>query len=357
MEAVVVGASLAGQSAALALSRDGWHVTVLERASARPSGGTGIGIDRSLLTSVTGAKGALPVIDATFEQTTWGLVRAVLVKELRQRVNVRVRTGQNVLSVTMDKSRHGVVVRSADSEIRADLVIGADGFSSVVRHFVEPEQPEAIYSGYLLWRGLIDEQGIPGGFSAGDIDFAEYSASTARLVTFGVPGRDGDTRPGHRRGSFSWFDRGRTQLLRTLRLLDRDVVVGTLSGRDVPSQIVAELSDYARRHWPSPWDYAIDQNLLRREFIGTPITEHLPLRLVRDVVALIGDAAHVVSPVTGAGFHNGLLDIQALTSALRNTPRGEVQPALRKYEQQRLQPARMLVSQSQQWSRSYVGSH
>lgn len=358
MEAVVVGASLAGQAAALALSGDGWRVTILERSSARQSGGSGIGIDRNLLSKVTGANGsALAVIDATFEQTTWELVRALLFKELRRRATVTLRTGQNVLNVSMDKSRHRVLVRTADSEVRADLVVGADGFGSVVRHFVEPEQPEAVYSGYLLWRGLIDERGIPGGFSSGDIDFAEYSAPTARLVTFGVPGKDGDTRPGHRQGSFSWFDRGRTQLLCELGLLDRDVVLGSLSGRDVPDEVVAEMRDNARRLWPAPWDFAIDQSLLRREFIGTPITEHLPLRLVRGGVALIGDAAHVVSPVTGAGFHNGLLDIQALTLVLRNSPRSEVQPALRKYEQQRLQPARMLVSQSQQWSRSYVGSH
>ena len=188
MHSVVVGGSLAGQCAALALSRDGWRVTVLERSSTKPSGGTGIGIDRRLLSSVTGAKAsALPVIDRGFQQTAWGLVLAVLVKELRQRPSVTVRTGQNVLDVRMDKSGHDVVVRSARGEIRADLVVGADGFGSVVRRFVAPERPDAIYSGYMLWRGLIDEQQIPGGFAERDIDFVEHFAPTARLVTFGDP--------------------------------------------------------------------------------------------------------------------------------------------------------------------------
>ncbi len=69
---------------------------------------------------------------------------------------------------------------------------------------------------------------------------------------------------------------------------------------------------------------------------------HLPSRLVRGAVALVGDAAHVVSPITGAGFHNGLLDVEALAGALRTAPRERVRQALSRYQQQRLQPARRL---------------
>lgn len=351
---MVVGGSLAGSCAALALSRDGWQVTIVERASAELSGGTGISIDRELLASVTGVEaGALPVVHVGFPATAWGLLRAVLSEELRQRPDVRVRAGHRVLEVQMEENQNEAVLRTTDGELRADLVVGADGYRSIVRRFVAPEQPDAIYSGYMLWRGLIDERQVPGGFTERDIDFTEHSAARARLVTFGVPGSDGDTRPGRRRGSFTWFDTSRSQLLRQSGKLDGDVVTGSLTGDDASSDTISELQQQARR-WPSPWRHAIDAVLSRRDFIGTPVAEYLPPQLARASAVLIGDAAHVVSPVTGAGFHNGLLDIQALTAALRTAPPERIRQALSHYQQQRLQPARRLVAQSQQWSRMYV---
>lgn len=338
------------------MSRDGWRVTIVERSSAELSGGTGISIDRRLLASVTGVDASrLPVVHVGFPATAWGLLQAALRNELQQRPGVSVRAGCRVLEVRMEENRDEAVVRTTAGDLRADLVVGADGYGSIVRRFVAPEHPQATYSGYLLWRGLIDERQVPGGFAQRDIDFNEHSAGSARLVTFGVPGRDGDTRPGRRRGSFTWFDTSRTQLLRQSGKLNGDVVVGTLTGDVTPGDTISELRHLARR-WASPWRHAIDRALDRRDFIGTPVAEYLPSQLVRQCAALIGDAAHVVSPITGAGFHNGLLDVQALTAALRTAPPGRIHQALSRYQQRRIHPARRLVAQSQQWSRAFVSS-
>lgn len=75
---------------------------------------------------------------------------------------------------------------------------------------------------------------------------------------------------------------------------------------------------------------------------------------MRGSVALIGDAAHAVSPVTGAGFQNGLLDIRALSAALAGRPPDEVPGALERYQRARLEPARGLVTTSREWSRAFA---
>ncbi len=347
--AAVVGASLVGLSTALALDRAGWRVTVLERSPAQPSGGTGIGIDRRLLSSVTGVGGALPVLNVGFPATAWGLLQAVLTEEVRCRPAIRVLRGRRVDAVQSGAADGGVLSTTAGA-LRADLIVGADGYRSVTRRYVAPQRPDAAYAGYLLWRGLIDEADLPGGLRQRDVEFAEHERRGARLVTFGVPGRSGETRPGGRRASYTWFDRDRDQLRR--RTGRPAGLAGSLTGPAVPGEVVDELIDEAQR-WPSPWRQPITDSLHRRDFLGTPVAEYLPDRLVRNAAVIVGDAAHVVSPVTGAGLHNGLLDVEALVAAVGAAPADQVPAALIAYERQRLGAARALVLSSQRWSRSY----
>jgi 2-polyprenyl-6-methoxyphenol hydroxylase-like FAD-dependent oxidoreductase len=92
------------------------------------------------------------------------------------------------------------------------------------------------------------------------------------------------------------------------------------------------------------------------EVLGTPVAEYLPPRLVRGRVALIGDAAHVASPMTGAGFQNALLDVGALAAALGGGTGPDVPAGLERYERERLPQARRLVSSGAAWGRSYLKS-
>jgi 2-polyprenyl-6-methoxyphenol hydroxylase-like FAD-dependent oxidoreductase len=349
---VIVGGSLVGIAAALALHRHGWTVTVFERSTlTTPVGGSGIGVDRTLLSRITGiSRVSFPVIEESFEQTTWALVYAALLHRMLGIRDIAFRADSRVVSAD-DAGQVTVETAEGLQTCRADLVLGADGHASLLRSIVDPQRKNARYAGYMMWRGLIDETTPPAGFHGTDMAFSARYFGRERLVTFGVPGRDGETDPGHRRASFSWFDTGRRTLLESQGRLRGDVARGAIAATSTPSEITAAMAETAQR-WPAPWGSSISGAIRRLEFVGTPISEYYPTRLVRGRLALLGDAAHVVSPVTGAGFHNGLLDIQALVASLHS--QRPVAAALDEFERLRLRPAQALVRESQRWSEAFI---
>jgi 2-polyprenyl-6-methoxyphenol hydroxylase-like FAD-dependent oxidoreductase len=80
-------------------------------------------------------------------------------------------------------------------------------------------------------------------------------------------------------------------------------------------------------------------------------------RLVAGRVALIGDAAHVSSPMTGSGFHYSLLDVLSLRQALAGIAGGEaVAAALTQFEHARLADDRQLALYGRRWSRDYLAN-
>src|ERR1700691_5349216 len=77
--AAVVGGSLSGLCAGLALARAGWQVTIIERAAGEPPDGAGLGLDRRLLSQVTGVDTApIPVVRGNRDSAAWWLVRQFL---------------------------------------------------------------------------------------------------------------------------------------------------------------------------------------------------------------------------------------------------------------------------------------
>ena len=79
MRIIVVGGSLSGLSAAIALARLGHEVAVFERATSF-SGGAGLGVDVSLLRAVTGDSGSPAVIRGNRLSSSWYTVRAWLLE-------------------------------------------------------------------------------------------------------------------------------------------------------------------------------------------------------------------------------------------------------------------------------------
>jgi 2-polyprenyl-6-methoxyphenol hydroxylase-like FAD-dependent oxidoreductase len=355
---IIVGGSLVGLSAALALAREGATVTVLERTT--PSVldvGGGLGVDVELVQQVTGVTSSPAVCHGVDRDTTaWQILRDWLEQCAAEVSSIEMHHGVDVADIV--SGFDAASVSSPDERVwRGDLVIGADGVHSTVRRFVDPDHPSATYAGFVLWRAMVPEElltdktKLPGSTEPS----REYYVDRYRLVTYPVPGADGDTRVGHRRLNLVWYDPSREELLRAHGLLDGAVVRGSLVSTDVPEEINDELRRIAQQTWPSPWAEALNVALEQRLIFGTPVAEYFPNRLVSERVALAGDAAHAASPMVGGGFTEGLYDAAQLAESFAT--KKDVFDLLASYEKERLAAARDHVAISQRASRWYLDRH
>lgn len=353
LRAVVVGGSLVGLSMGVALARQGAVVTVLERTPhAGYEGGGGLGVDVDLLHLVTGLAGSPPVCQGIDRATTaWTLLAAWLEAQALKVPAVEVLRGAEVVDVG-----DGWAVTADGYRAEADLVIGADGARSIVRAFVSPDRPDAVYAGFVLWRAMVAEADLPAAIPwlRPDEPSREYYSGPYRLVTYPVPGADGSSQPGRRRLNLVWYDPARSDLLADLGLLDGDTVSGSLTPADVPAPLREELGSVASQRWPTPWREALEIAVERSLVFGTPVVQYRPDRLVRGRVALAGDAAHAASPMVGGGFRQGLYDVAALAARLRGHGGLPVTDLLSGYQADRLPIAQAHVEQSQAASAYYL---
>jgi 2-polyprenyl-6-methoxyphenol hydroxylase-like FAD-dependent oxidoreductase len=359
LDCVVVGGSLVGLSAAIALSRLGINVTVLERSPSRAvDGGGGLGVDVGLLQQVTGISQEPPVVHGIDRDTTaWHLLQGWLEDHALRRHAVIVHRGTEVTGVQAGNGRRARVVTADGGDFPADLVIGADGARSTVRAAVSPEDPAAHYAGVLLWRALVDEQALPHDMPRlrSDEPSREVYAGPYRLVTYLVPGPAGETSVGQRRLNLVWYDPEQRDLLRDLGVLEGELVHGSLAPGTMPAPVRERLATFAAANWPSPWREALAVAVASGTVFGTPIVHYRPRRLVHGRVAVAGDAAHAASPMVGGGFRQGLYDVAALAQVMAEpTSSAAVPGALMRYQELRLRPAVRHVTVSERATVDYL---
>ncbi|MFB9463776.1 FAD-dependent monooxygenase [Streptomyces cinereospinus] len=309
--ATVVGGGIGGLAAAVALHRRGWQVEVLERAPEFTEVGAGISLWPNALRALealglAGAVRALGAVEATggvrdrrgrwlsrtdnaeltrrFGHPLVVLHRADLLRALVEALPTgSLRPDSEVHAVRDDT--HGPVVEHRGGTSRPDLVVGADGLRSAVRRALWPAAAPPRYAGYTAWRM------VTGPLAAPPAEGAE---------TWGRGERFGHTAlPGGRRYCFA-----------------------TASLPAGEAGAASEYAELLRRFgsWPDPVPALLaavpEDAVLRHDLYDLPA---LP-SFVRGRVALLGDAAHAMTPNLGQGACQALEDAVTLAHCLDGTP-------------------------------------
>jgi 2-polyprenyl-6-methoxyphenol hydroxylase-like FAD-dependent oxidoreductase len=202
-----------------------------------------------------------------------------------------VRVGTEVVAV--EEHADGVVVQTANgADEHGDLLVGADGAYSVVRHSISDTRPR--YAGYTAWRGV-----------------SPISVGSGRLTeSWGVGERFGLVDIG--RGTY-WFATKNAQE----------------GERDEPGGRKAEIQRrFSAWHEPIPAVIAAtsEDTILRNDvyYLG-PIP-----RWGNGRVVLLGDAAHAMTPGVGQGAAQAIEDAIVVSAELARAD--DIASALDAYE-------------------------
>jgi 2-polyprenyl-6-methoxyphenol hydroxylase-like FAD-dependent oxidoreductase len=364
----VVGGSIAGCAVAAAAARAGAdEVVVLERTRGRLADrGLGLCVNDDRAAELTAA-GALPegipahplerrrwvVRDPAgggpggrlvweqpfpFHSYHWGL----LWRGLRAAVPDAVAHRQGVAVSGVRGGPDGAEVRFADGAVeRYDLVVGADGYRSVVREAVCPgARPH--YAGYVCWRGNLDAALAAG--VGGAVDPHPEAVTTVcfpggSCVIYRIPGLRGPR--------LNWVLYAPPPAEGTLRFDDpTSFPAGALT-----PELLAHLRALLEEEFPPYWGRVLALTDPADTFLQ-PIYDLDTEQLTAAGLLLAGDAATVVRPHNTSGAAKALQDAAAFGRAWRDS--GSWGELLHTYQDARGPAGRELVALARRLGRAQV---
>ena len=330
--ALVVGAGIGGLAAALGLRRAGWAVQVLERAPALGEVGAGwsfapnavraadeLGIGeqfRALSAPSHAGTNLLTPSGASLMRFRPGRDEVLLANhraDLHRMMLSRlpdgvVHTGTRIVEVTPSGTDVGVtyVTPQGTGHARAAVVVAADGIHSTVRRQLWPTAPRPVFQHITCWRGVTRSG------SVWPVDGFQTWGRGERVGVHPLPGKRA-----------YWF-----LTVRQKR-----------AGVHYPD----DLAEVRRRvgHWHDPIPALLEattaESVLRHDIYDL---DPLP-RYTMDRVALLGDAAHAMTPFLAQGASQALEDSVVLATELADG--GPVPAALDRYDRAR-RPRTQLIA-------------
>ncbi len=318
----VVGGGVGGSAAAAGFARDGWRVTVLERAAAPATDGTALGMWPEAVRALDGLGLGDGLRARSVRQSSMSLCRPdgrrlVSIEVDRRRGSVAYLVarpdlvGLLVSALPEGVVRYGRPVDAADvAALREeyDLVVGADGIRSAARGLLFGEDP----ADRLRSTGTVAFRGV----AAVRVD--------AGTETWGRGARFGVLPHGAGRERANWYA--------TLPAAD------VRAAGDDLALLRARFGDW---HDPIPrvLDRVGEDGYLRHDLCD--LHPRLPAYTDGRSLALLGDAAHAMTPDLGQGACQALLDGVALAASLRGR---SIPDGLAAYDRARRRRTQRLVT-------------
>ncbi|KUL92322.1 hypothetical protein ZTR_02366 [Talaromyces verruculosus] len=316
LKVVIVGAGIAGLSAAIALGKQGHDVVILEKSRFAKETGAAIHLPPNCTALLKWMDINPEDFGGTLLREEWYLVHRVdlhnYLKEVALKTAV-LHTGCNVVDVNIEEP---FVVLDDGREFTADLLLGADG--SMLRDHIAPDSAPPYPTGKSCFRWLVPVQSLMQSENTKELVqkpgvFMEWAADDRRLVAYPC---SNDT-------VYNLCGIGPTAEAGV-----QDGVEGKgwqiTGSKDSLAQIFIKFSTGVRELI----DLA-DANLKVWQLYDM---ESLPT-WVKGQAALIGDAAHPFQPYMGQG---GAMAIEDAVSIATLIPRGttveDIPERLRLYE-------------------------
>jgi salicylate hydroxylase len=350
LHALVVGGGIGGLSAAIALRRSGHRVTVLEQAPVLGEIGAGIqvapnatrclfslGLQERLERTAVAAQGSVrrrwedgrvlgeyplgPAVEERFGAPYWHMHRADLhaaladaaldPAEAGEPIDLRLNTV--VAGVEPESGAAAAVVTEDGTRFEGDVVIGADGIHSPVRHSIwGPDEP--IDSGDVAYRALVPREAIQAS------PLLRQIASEPVLTVWLGPDRH----------IVQYYVRGKSVLNVVGCVPANTAALEGWTGPGDPNDLLDSIEG---------WDERVRALVgASSAFMCNAIYDRAPLDTwVAGHVALLGDACHPMLPYQAQGAAQAIEDAVVLASSLDEID--DVDAALQAYEAARYERA------------------